>query len=109
MEHERTTTTSVHPLLGPAAVRAALTDSFHAALQAGDPYALTQAHLPAERPALVIAAGKAALPMLRAAEDAYPGIEGLAVTRYGHGGRTRSIALTEASHPTPDSAGARSA
>ena len=78
--------TAVHPALAPAGIRAALTDSLHAALQACDPYALTRTHLPAERPALVIAAGKAALPMLRAAEDAFPGVHGLAVTRYGHGG-----------------------
>src|SRR5689334_11735373 len=95
--------------MSDAAIRTALVDSFHAGLAACEPYGLTLEHLPAERPALVIAAGKAAWPMLRAAEERYPGIDGVAVTRYGHGGETRSIALREAGHPHPDVEGAAAA
>ena len=55
----------------------------------------------------VVAVGKAAAAMAAAAEeilgDRITG--GLAITKHGHGGPTRSIAVREAGHPTPDEAG----
>ena len=71
-------------------MREVLEASFRAALEATDPYALTQAHLPQERPALVLAVGKAAAPMLRAAEDAYRDVPAAGATRDGHAGGTRT-------------------
>lgn len=62
--------------LNDVEIRRALVGSFHAGLERCQPYALTRAHLPEERPTLVIAAGKAAHPMLQAAEDAYQGSTG---------------------------------
>jgi glycerate 2-kinase len=59
---------------------------------------------------LVLGAGKAAAAMAKAVEDARPGpLEGLVVTRYGHGLKTRAIEVIEASHPVPDDAGERAA
>lgn len=83
-------------------MRAALEASFRAALKATDPYALTQAHLPAQAPALVLSVGKAAVPMARAAADRYPGVAGLVVTRDGYGGPAGHFEVREAAHPVPD-------
>ena len=59
---------------------------------------------------VVVGAGKAAAAMARAVEDAWKGeIEGLVVTRYGHGVPTKRIEVVEASHPNPDEAGQRAA
>jgi glycerate 2-kinase len=69
------------------------------------PPALARVAAPRGR-TLVLGAGKAAAAMARAVEDARPGpIEGLVVTRYGHGLPTRSIEVIEAAHPVPDDAG----
>ena len=55
---------------------------------------------------IVIGAGKAAAAMASAVEAHWPGkIEGLVVTRYGHGAPTREIEVVEAAHPVPDAAG----
>lgn len=43
--------------------------------------------------------------MAAAVEDAWGPVEGLVVTRYGHGAPTRSIEVVEAGHPLPDAAG----
>jgi hydroxypyruvate reductase len=44
--------------------------------------------------------------MARAVEQNWPGdIEGLVVTRYGHGVPTSSIEVVQAAHPVPDAAG----
>ena len=52
------------------------------------------------------AAGKAAASMALAVEQAYSGgIEGIAITRYGHGAPTQRIRVVEAGHPVPDEAG----
>jgi hydroxypyruvate reductase len=70
------------------------------------------AHLPA-RPAgrtIVVGAGKAAGAMAKAVEDRWPGsLEGLVVTRYGHGAACRRIEVVEAGHPVPDAAGREAA
>ncbi|MBX9757976.1 MAG: glycerate kinase [Beijerinckiaceae bacterium] len=48
--------------------------------------------------------------MARAVEDQWPHpLEGLVVTRYGHGAPCKRNEVVEASHPTPDEAGRRAA
>ena len=81
---------------------------FDAALQAADPYELIAPHLPPppKGRTLVLGAGKAAARMAEAVERHWPGqLEGLVVTRYGHGAPTRRIEVVEAGHPLPDEAG----
>ena len=87
-----------------------LLGSFHAAVGAADPLKILPQHLPA-RPAgrtLVVGAGKAAASMALAVERHWPQdapLEGLVLTRYGHGVPTRRIKVVEAGHPVPDAAG----
>ena len=90
------------------AARAALRALFDAGLKAADPAVCVPPHLP-EPPkgrTIVIAAGKAAASMARAIEDNWQGdLEGIAVTRYGHGTECHKIEVIEASHPVPDDRG----
>ena len=59
---------------------------------------------------LVIGAGKGAAAMAKAVEDWWQGdIEGLVVTRYGHGADCKRTEVVEAAHPVPDEAGRRAA
>jgi hydroxypyruvate reductase len=104
-----------------SAIREFLRALFDAALAAADPTGLITgraiaAHLP--RPVsgrtVVVGAGKASAAMARAFEAAWPGppgarLEGLVVTRHGHGVPCERIEIVEASHPVPDSAGAEAA
>jgi glycerate 2-kinase len=56
----------------------------------------------------VAAAGKAAASMAAALERAWPAsapLEGVAITRYGHGLPMQRIRVVEAGHPVPDAAG----
>jgi hydroxypyruvate reductase len=91
-------------------MRALLEDSFRAAVRAADPQQILRSHLP-KPPAgrtFVAAAGKAAASMALAVESAWPAglpLEGVAITRYGHGLPTRRIRVVEAGHPVPDAAG----
>ncbi len=81
---------------------------FEAAVVATDPAKVVPPHLPSPPPGrtLVLAAGKAAASMARAVEQSSPGeIEGVAVTRYGHGVDCERIEVVEAGHPLPDAAG----
>ena len=81
---------------------------FHAAVAAADPAKVVPPHLPSPPPGrtLVLAAGKAAASMARAVEQSWPvEIEGMAVTRYGHGVECQRIEVVEAGHPLPDEAG----
>jgi hydroxypyruvate reductase len=81
---------------------------FDAALKAADPYELIAPHLPPppKGRTLVLGAGKAAARMAEAVERHWQGgVEGLVVTRYGHGAATRHIEVVEAGHPVPDEAG----
>ena len=58
----------------------------------------------------MIGAGKAAAAMARAVEAHWlGGIEGLVVTRYGHGAPCQRIEAIEAAHPVPDEAGQKAA
>lgn len=94
--------------------RELLLGSFQAALAAADPLAIVPAHLPAPPPGrtLVVGAGKAAAAMAAAVEAHWPEdapLEGLVITRYGHGVPTRRIRVVEAGHPVPDVAGEKAA
>lgn len=55
----------------------------------------------------VVAAGKGAYGMCRAAEEMLGDLitKGIAVTKYGHGGKLDTIEILEASHPLPDDNG----
>jgi len=81
---------------------------FAAAVAAADPAVVLARHLPAPgaKRNVVIGAGKAAAAMAAALEAAWPevSIEGVVVTRYGHGAPTRRIRVMEAGHPVPDAA-----
>ncbi len=81
---------------------------FEAAVAAADPAKVVPPHLPSPPPGrtLVLGAGKAAASMARAVEQSWPtGLEGIAVTRYGHGVGCERIEVVEAGHPLPDEAG----
>ena len=89
-----------------------LRDLFDAAVARADPRLAVPRHLPArpEGRTVVIGAGKAAAAMARAVEDHWSGpLEGLVVTRYGHGVACRQVEVVEAAHPVPDAAGRRAA
>ncbi|MCO5101764.1 MAG: glycerate kinase [Burkholderiaceae bacterium] len=98
--------------------RRLLLDSFDAAVAAADPLRVLGAALPdadeiARLPRTrVVGAGKAAASMAMALERHWPEtarLDGLVVTRYGHGMPCRRIEVVEAGHPVPDEAGARAA
>lgn len=81
---------------------------FDAALTAADPMIAVPRYLPhpPSGRTIVVGAGKAAAAMARAVEDHWTGpLEGLVVTRYGHGVDCRHIEVIEAAHPVPDRAG----
>ena len=87
---------------------ALLREMFAAAIAAADPALCLPPHLP-EPPkgrTIVLGAGKAAASMAAAVEAhwRWP-LEGLVVTRYGHGAPTSHIEVVEAAHPVPDAAG----
>lgn len=98
--------------LTPEGGRALLRELFDAALRAVDPLYSVPRHLP-PRPrgrTVVVGAGKAAARMALALEQAWDGpLEGLVVTRYGHGEPCRRIEVLEAGHPVPDEAGQQAA
>ena len=81
---------------------------FDAAIAAADPALCVPPHLPPDDGGrlIVIGAGKASAAMARAVEDSWSGpLDGLVVTRYGHGVPCERIAIVEAAHPVPDAAG----
>jgi len=89
-------------------MRGLLEESFRAAVAAADPLHILAPHLPAppRGRTFVASAGKAAASMAHAVEKSYRGdLEGIAITRYGHGLPTRKIRVVEAGHPVPDEAG----
>src|SRR5450432_2905120 len=85
---------------------------FDTAVAAAHPARVVPKALP-ERPRgriVVLGAGKASAAMAAAVEAAWgPPLEGLIVTRYGHGAPTRWVEVVEAGHPLPDAAGAKAA
>ena len=89
-------------------MRALLEASFRAAVAAADPQHIVAPHLPGapKGRTFVAAAGKAAAAMAAAVEAHWKGpLEGIAITRYGHGAPTKHIRVVEAGHPVPDEAG----
>lgn len=101
-----------------ADIRQLLRASFDAAVAAADPARVLAATLPAAgeighwRRTRVLGAGKAAASMARAIEAHWPAdaaLDGLVVTRHGHGLPCRRIEVVEAGHPLPDDAGQRAA
>lgn len=85
-----------------------LLEMFQAAVNAAAPALCVPAHLPPppKGRTIVVGAGKAAASMAGAVEAHWNGpLEGLVVTRYGHGVPCRHIEVVEASHPVPDEAG----
>ncbi|MDR6530216.1 hydroxypyruvate reductase [Caulobacter rhizosphaerae] len=92
--------------------RRALKAMFEAAVAAASPASCVAPHLP-ERPrgrTVVIGAGKAAAAMALAVEAHWDGpLEGMVITRYGHGAPCRRIRIVEAGHPVSDAAGLEAA
>jgi glycerate 2-kinase len=89
-------------------MRKLLEESFRAAVAAADPLRILAPHLPAapKGRTFVAAAGKAAAAMALAVEQNWDHpLEGIAITRYGHGLPTKRIRVLEAGHPVPDEAG----
>ena len=89
-------------------MRALLEESFRAAVAAADPLQILAPHLPPppKGRTFVAAAGKAAASMALAVEKSFASeVEGIAITRYGHGLPTKQIRVVEAGHPVPDAAG----
>ncbi|QJR16317.1 glycerate kinase type-2 family protein [Usitatibacter palustris] len=91
-----------------------LLGSFAAALAAADPLQIVPRHLPSppKGRTVVVGAGKAAGAMALAVETAWPAdrpLEGVVITRYGHGLPTQRIRVVEAGHPVPDESGERAA
>jgi hydroxypyruvate reductase len=92
--------------------RQLLLDMFSAAVGAASPAVCLPAHLPPKPRGrtIVVGAGKAAGSMAKAVEDHWDGpLEGLVVTRYGHGAPCSRIEIVEAGHPVPDAAGREAA
>jgi hydroxypyruvate reductase len=93
-----------------ASPRELLLGSFQAAVAAADPLEIVPGHLPhpPRGRTVVVGAGKAAGAMALAVERHWPErapLEGLVITRYGHGLPTRRIRVVEAGHPVPDEQG----
>src|SRR5262249_39185702 len=85
---------------------------FDTALAAADPYRAIAPAMPSPVAGrtVVVGAGKASAAMARAFEQLWPGnLDGLVVTRHGHGAPCERIEIVEASHPVPDDAGRRAA
>jgi glycerate 2-kinase len=85
---------------------------FDAALAAADPCRALVGHIPSavKGRTVLTGAGKAAAAMARAFETHWSGpLEGLVLTRYGHGVFCERVDILEASHPVPDDAGERAA
>ncbi|SMB79028.1 glycerate kinase type-2 family protein [Deinococcus hopiensis] len=92
-------------------LRALLERSYRAALEAAAPERLLAPHLLEPGPDFVLAFGKAALPMLRAAGRAYPGVPGLAVPPRGAPNLSapEGMEVIPGSHPLPDEHSVRAA
>mgnify|MGYP006277516399 CR=1 FL=1 len=56
------------------------------------------------RPDRILAVGKAAVEMARAALDRYGAVPALAVTKHGHAREVAGLEIIESGHPVPDSA-----
>ena len=81
-------------------MEALLREAFSQALKATDPYRLTARHLPPWRPDLVLAVGKAAYPMLRAALGRYGEVPYHLTLPKGQ--KAPGLRARFAGHPLPD-------
>jgi hydroxypyruvate reductase len=89
-----------------------LRDLFDAAVSAADPARCVPANLPSppKGRTIVVGAGKASPAMAQALERHWSGpLEGVIVTRYGHGVPCDRLTIIEAAHPIPDEAGLQAA
>ena len=90
-----------------------LNDLYATAVEAVSAQKCMPAYLPKQSGTgrtLVSGAGKGAAAMAKVVEDTWPGkVEGLSVTRYGHGADCKQIEVVEAAHPVPDEAGRQAA
>ena len=97
----------------PISPEECLTAVFAAALKAVDPLVVVPPFLPTPPQngrTVVVGAGEAAARMAQAVEENWRGaLQGLVVTRYGHGADCHQIEVVEAGHPVPDEAGADAA
>ncbi|MBT8514911.1 glycerate kinase [Polynucleobacter paneuropaeus] len=95
-----------------------LQNAFAAALAVADPQKIVPEYLakifansPPQKKCLIVGAGKASASMASAlerfAKQHWPNteLEGIVLTRYGHGTPTEYIEIIEAGHPVPDQAG----
>lgn len=95
-----------------------LKELFWTGIRAVDPYAAVKEYLKKIREeietdeyqkVIVIGFGKAAYTMAKAVEEEWGDLinAGLAITKYGHGGKLNRIKVTEAGHPLPDENGVK--
>jgi glycerate 2-kinase len=94
--------------------RQLLIDSYKVAVGAADPLKIVPQHLPAppRGRTVVVGAGKAGGSMAQAVDGHWPAqapLEGVVITRYGHGAHTKRVRVVEAGHPVPDEQGERAA
>jgi glycerate 2-kinase len=85
---------------------------FDVAVKTALPSNCIPAHMPAppKGRTIVVGAGKASAAMAHVFEQNWnTQLEGLVVTRYGHGAACKNIEIVEAAHPVPDDAGTRAA
>ena len=85
---------------------------FDAAVKTAMPANCIPAHMPKPPKGLtiVVGAGKASAAMAQVFEQNWNApLEGLVVTRYGHGAVCKKIEIVEAAHPVPDDAGTKAA
>ncbi len=95
-------------IFNPDGAQEFLQQLFTVAVEAANPAQCLPQHLPSppNGRTIIVGAGKAAASMAKAVEDNWQGLlEGLVVTRYGHGADCRKIEVIEAAHPEPDEAG----
>ena len=91
-------------------LRQLLLDSFQAAVAAACPERVLPGNLPPPPLGItyVVGAGKAAAAMAATVEGLWPEtapLQGLVITRHGHGCATRRITVVEAGHPLPNQLG----
>ena len=85
---------------------------FDGAVKTALPSNCIPAHMPAppKGRTIVVGAGKASAAMAQVFEKNWNApLEGLIVTRYGHGAACKKIEIVEAAHPVPDDAGTHAA
>ena len=80
---------------------------FRAGLDRADPVRATEAHLPEAAPAAILALGKAAIPMARAALSRFPGVPATVVTNPENAAALPGATVLLGAHPVPDAASAR--